>query len=323
MDKTMDNTMDKTMDRTMKKKNADVMYGGLLLNKTVKFLAISGTDMVETAREKHSLSRVCTAALGRLLLAVSMMSARLKNETDSITVTFAGGGPAGNLTAVGHTGGVVKGCVTNPEIELPLNESGKLDVSGAVGTAGEMRVIRDLSLKEPYIGRCALASGEIADDFANYFLVSEQQPSLVYLGVRVEPASGRVRSAAGLMLTPLPNCPDEDISRLEAIASEISLLSKHIDEGESLRGALNKLFSDMQLEITDELLPEYRCDCSRERLESVIISLGENELTDIIEKDGRAELVCSFCQTRYVFTESELRALLDEARSKREEASDE
>lgn len=306
----------------MENKNKDVMYGGLLLNKTVKFMAISGTEMVETAREKHGLSRVCTAALGRLLLAVSMMSARLKSETDSITVTFAGGGPAGNLTAVGHTGGIVKGCVTNPELELPLNEEGKLDVRGAVGTAGEMRVIRDLSLKEPYIGRCALVSGEIADDFANYFLMSEQQPSLVYLGVRVEPVSGKVRSAAGLMLAPLPNCPDEDITRLEEIASEISLLSKHIDEGEDLRGALTKLFSDMELEITDELSPEYRCDCSRERLESVIISLGESELTDIIETDGKAELVCSFCQKKYVFTEDELRALLLEAQT-REEPLDE
>ena len=299
----------------MENKNKDVMFGGLLLNKTVKFMAISGTEMVETARELHSLSRVCTAALGRLLLAVSMMSARLKSDTDSITVTFAGGGPAGNLTAVGHTGGAVKGCVTNPEIELPPNEEGKLDVRGAVGTAGEMRVIRDMSLKEPYIGRCALVSGEIADDFANYFLTSEQQPSLVYLGVRVEPVSGRVRSAAGLMLAPLPNCPDEDITRLEEIASEISLLSKHIDEGEDLRGAIEKLFSDMELEITDELSPEYRCDCSRERLESVIISLGERELTDIIETDGKAELVCSFCQRKYVFTEDELRALLLEAQS--------
>ena len=302
--------------------NKDVMLGGLLLNKTVKIMAISGTEMVETARELHGMSRVCTAALGRLLLAVSMMSARLKTETDSITVTFAGGGPAGNFTAVGHTGGIVKGCVTDPTVELPLNADGKLDVRGVVGTLGEMRVIRDLSLKEPYIGRCALTSGEIADDFAHYFLTSEQQPSLVYLGVRVEPVSGKVRSAAGLMLAPLPNCPDEDITRLEQIAPEISKLSQHIDEGEDLRGALNKLFGDMELEITDELSPEYRCDCSRERLESVIISLGEDEITDIIETDGRAELVCSFCQKRYLFTEEELRALLEEAKT-REEPSDE
>jgi molecular chaperone Hsp33 len=294
----------------------DSMIGGLLLNKTVNVMAISGRGLVEEARKLHGLSRVCTAALGRLLLAVSMMSARLKTETDSITVTFAGGGPAGNLTAVGHTGGIVKGCITNPEVELPLNALGKLDVSGAVGTAGEMRVIRDLSLKEPYVGRCALVSGEIANDFANYFLVSEQQPSLVYLGVRVEPVSGEVRSAAGLILAPLPDCPEEDIEKLEALAPEIASLSRHIDEGDSLRGALDKLFGGMDFEISDEMTPLYRCDCSRERLEGVIISLGEEELTDIIENEGKAELVCSFCSKRYNFSEEELRALLEKAKQK-------
>lgn len=292
------------------------MIGGLLLNKTVNVMAISGRCLVEEARRIHGLSRVCTAALGRLLLAVSMMSARLKAETESVTVTFAGGGPAGNLTAVGHTGGIVKGCITNPDIELPPNALGKLDVSGAVGTDGEMRVIRDLSLKEPYVGRCALVSGEIANDFANYFLVSEQQPSLVYLGVRVDTATGAVRSAAGLMLTPLPNCPEEDLIRLEELAGEISKLSLHIDEGDSLRGALDKLFGGMDFEISDEMTPAYRCDCSRERLESVIISLGETELTDIIEKEGCAELVCSFCNKHYNFNEEELRALLAEAKER-------
>ncbi|MBR6006466.1 MAG: Hsp33 family molecular chaperone HslO [Clostridia bacterium] len=308
------------METTEKK---DTMLGGLLLGKTVNMIAISGRDLVEEARRLHSLSRVCTAALGRLLLAVSMMSARLKAETDSITVTFAGGGPAGNLTAVGHTGGIVKGCITNPEIELPPNALGKLDVAGAVGTAGEMRVIRDLSMKEPYVGRCSLVSGEIANDFANYFLVSEQQPSLVYLGVRVEPESGEVRSAAGLMLTPLPNCPDEDIEKLEALAGEISQLSLHLDEGSGLRAALEKLFCGLDLEITDELSPAYRCDCSRERLESVIISLGETELTDIIENDGCAELVCSFCGKHYNFDKSELTALLEEAKARAAEPEQE
>lgn len=294
--------------------NKDTMIGGLLLSKSVNVLAISAKNMVEEARELHGLSRVCTAAMGRLLLAVSMMSARLKADTDSITVTFAGGGPAGNLTAVGHRGGVVKGCITNPEVELPLNGSGKLDVAGAVGSAGEMRVIRDLSLKEPYVGRCALVSGEIADDFANYFLVSEQQPSLVYLGVRVEPQTGKVRSAAGLMLTPLPDCPEEDLIRLEALTGEIGALSKHIDDGESLMSALTKLFDGMDFEVSDELEPAYRCDCSRERLERVIISLGEKELTDMINEDGKAEIVCSFCAKRYDFSKQDLLNLLEESR---------
>ena len=293
----------------------DALIGGLLLGRSVNVIAISGAELVEEARRLHGLSRVNTAALGRLLLAVSMMSARLKADTDSVTVTFAGGGPAGNLTAVGHTGGIVKGCITNPAVELPPNAQGKLDVAGAVGTEGEMRVIRDMSLKEPYVGRCALVSGEIANDFANYFLVSEQQPSLVYLGVRVEPVSGAVRSAAGLILAPLPGCPEEDIERLEALAPEISGLSGYLDEGEDLRTALSRLFDGFDFEISDEMTPAYRCDCSRERLESVIISLGERELEDIIEKDGEAELVCSFCNKHYHFSGEELTALLEQART--------
>ncbi len=293
----------------------DKLIGGLLLNKTVNLIAVSGANLVEEARRVHSLSRVATAALGRLLLAVSMMSARLKTGTDSITVTFAGGGPIGNMTAVGHMGGTVKGCVGDGSVELPPTAQGKLDVAGAVGSTGEMRVIRDLSLKEPYVGRCELVSGEIANDFANYFLVSEQQPSLVYLGVRVEPVSGEVRSAAGLILSPLPDCPEEDIARLEQLAPAISDLSLHIDEGSSLTEALEKLFDGMELEITDEMEPAYRCDCSRERLERVLISLGEDELSDIIETDGHAELVCVFCSKRYEFDKEELIALLDAAKS--------
>lgn len=293
----------------------DNIIRGLLFNRTVNVIAVSGREIVETAREIHGTSRVCTAALGRMLLAVSMMSAQLKSETDSITATIAGGGPAGNITVVGHMGGIVKGCITNPEVELPLNEFGKLDVSGAVGGSGELRVIRDLSLREPYVGRCELIDGEIADDFANYFYTSEQQPSLVYLGVRVEPQQGTVRSAAGLIIAPLPDCPESDIIRLEQLTGKIAKLSQHMDDGETLESALNALFEGMEFEITDTLCPAYRCDCSRERLERVIMSLGENELKDIIENDGKAELVCSFCQTKYVFNEDELRALLEEAQT--------
>ena len=295
--------------------NQDAIIGGLLLNKTVNVIAVSGRELVEEARRLHGLSRVSTAALGRLLLAVSMMSARLKADTDSITVTFAGSGPVGTMTAVGHMGGTVKGCIANGEVELPPRADGKLDVAGAVGTEGEMRVIRDLSLKEPYVGRCAIVSGEIANDFANYFMVSEQQPSLVYLGVRVEPVSGRVRSAAGLILAPLPGCPEEDLIRLEQLAPAISDLSMHMDEGASLMEALRKLFDGMDFEATDEMEPAYRCDCSRERLERVLISLGESELTDIIEQDGKAELVCSFCNKHYDFSKAQLNALLEEAKT--------
>lgn len=295
---------------------SDTIIRGLLLGQTVNVIAISGRALVERARVLHSLSRVSTAALGRTLLAVSMMSAKLKTSTDSITATVSGGGPIGNITAVGREGGIVKGYVTNPEVELPLTEFNKLDVGGAVGCDGELRVVRDFSLREPYVGRCPLIDGEIADDFANYFLTSEQQPSLVYLGVRVEPHEGTVRSAAGLILAPLPNCPEEDITRLEQLTPRIAQISRRMDDGEELESALNELFDGLSFEITERIEPAFECDCSRERLEGVLVSLGEAELTDIIENDKHAEVVCRFCNTKYQFNEEELKALLDEARKK-------
>ncbi|MCH5279108.1 MAG: Hsp33 family molecular chaperone HslO [Christensenellaceae bacterium] len=296
--------------------HSDTIIRGLLLGQTVNVIAISGRELVERARVLHSLSRVSTAALGRTLLAVSMMSAKLKTSTDSITATISGGGPIGNITAVGHEGGIVKGYVTNPEIELPLNEFNKLDVGGAVGCDGELRVVRDFSLREPYVGRCPLIDGEIADDFANYFLTSEQQPSLVYLGVRVEPHEGTVRSAAGLILAPLPNCPEEDITKLEQLTPRIAQISRRMDDGEELESALNELFDGLGFEITERIEPAFECDCSRERLEGVLVSLGGTELSDMIENHKQAEIVCRFCNTKYQFNEEELRKLLDEAREK-------
>ena len=296
----------------------DTIIRGLLLNKTVNIIAVSGKEMVEKARETHELSRVCTAALGRTLLAVSMMSAKLKSASDTITVTIAGNGPAGNITVVGHEGGVVKGYVTNPEVELPLNAQNKLDVGGAVGHTGDLRVIRDFSLKEPYVGSCHLVNGEIAEDFARYFAVSEQQPSLVYLGVRVEPASGEVRSAAGLIIAPLPNCPDEELDRLEGLGEQISALSKRMDDGEKLEDALNALFDGFDFEITETMEPAFRCDCSSDRLKAVLVSLGSSELRSIIEEDGQAEIVCRFCNTKYKFGKDTLKELLEYAESKEE-----
>lgn len=294
----------------------DTIIRGLLLNKTVNVIAISGREMVEKARNMHSLSRVCTAALGRTLLAVSMMSAKLKNDSDTITVTIAGNGPAGNITVVGREDGVVKGYVTNPDVELPLNEKNKLDVGGAVGHTGEVRVIRDFSLKEPYVGSCHLVNGEIAEDLTRYFAVSEQQPSLVYLGVRIEPASGMVRSAAGIIIAPLPNCPDEELDRLETLSASISELSKRIDDGETLIDALNSLFEGFDFHITETISPEYRCDCSRERLAGVLVSLGRDELRSIIEEDGQAEIVCKFCNSKYLFGRKELEELLNFAEAR-------
>lgn len=294
----------------------DKIIRGLLMEGSVNMTAVSGRGIVEAARQAHGLSHVCTAALGRLLMQTAMMAVQLKNDTDNLTVIFDGDGASGRFVTVGKAGGKVKGYTDGPSVELPLKENGKLDVSGAVGKNGEMRVIRDLSLKEPYVGRCAITDGEIANDFANYFVVSEQQPSLVYLGVRVDPASGEVRAASGLMLQPLPFCSDADISALEMTAGEITRLTRMIEEGLSLEDALIEILGALHPEFTETTEPEFVCDCSREKIESALISLGSDELEDIIEKDGRAELTCRFCNKKYLFTGEELAALLEEARAK-------
>ena len=297
----------------MNENNKDRIIRGLLFWGSVNMTAISGRDMVESARKAHGLSHVCTAALGRILMQTAMMSVQLKSETDNLTVIFDGDGKAGRFVAVGKEGGRVKGYADFPTVELPLKENGKLDVSGAVGRNGELRVIHDLSLKEPYVGRCAITDGEVANDFANYFVVSEQQPSLVYLGVRVDPKSGEVRAASGLMLQPLPFCPDQDIDALEKRASEMTKLTRMIEEGASLEEALTEILDGFDPEFNEEISPLFACDCSREKIESALISLGRDELSDIIAKDGRAELTCRFCGSKYDFTREELVSLLDEA----------
>lgn len=295
----------------------DKLIRGLIENDTVNLIAITGRELVEKARQMHGLSLVCTAALGRTLLVTSMMGAQLKNETGSISCILKGGGAAGNIVAVGKPGGIVKGYIENPHIELPPAPNGKLDVALAVGWFGEMTVIRDLSLKEPYIGKCEIISGEIAEDFARYFTVSEQQPSLVYLGVNVEIEGGSVNGAGGLILQPLPNCPEEVLDRLTGRADEISKLTTMLCTGENLVASLEKAL-DTKINVTEEICPGFMCDCSRERLERVLISLRREELLDMIEKDHGAELSCHFCNVKYYFDENDLMKLIKETDSTEE-----
>lgn len=296
----------------------DTMLRGLICNDAARFIAISGQALCEAARITHSLSRVCTAALGRTLLVTAMMGAELKNEKDRLTAIVKGGGPAGNIVCTAGNAGAVKGYIENPQAELPLGPDGKLDVSMAVGWFGELTVVRDLGMKEPYVGRCDLVSGEIAEDFARYFTISEQQPSLVYLGVRVDPHTGAVRAGGGLIIQPLPQCPEEALDALQARVQGIQALAGMLDGGMELQAALAQLFEGLDWRITGELEPAYRCDCSRERLEKALISLGKAELTDMMEKEHGAELTCHFCNTQYGFSEDDLRSLLREAMEDKE-----
>ena len=243
---------------------------------------------------------------------VAMMASQLKNDTDSVSAILSGGGPGGNLVCVGRKGPFAKGCAGDPGCELPPKDNGKLDVGGYVGRNGKLTVVRDLSLKEPYVGMCHLVSGEVAEDFAEYFTASEQQPSLVYLGVRLEPLSGQVLGAGGLLVQPLPDCPAENVDYVMAQAEAIPHLTRRLSEGEGLKDIVLDLFPEGDVSFTEELSPAYRCDCSRERMERALMSLGRDELHTIIEEDGQAELSCHFCNSRYAFTKAELESLLQE-----------
>ena len=280
----------------------DTILQGLLKHDTIRFAAITGRELVTEAQCIHALSRTATAALGRELLMVAMMAGQLKNDTDSVSAILSGGGPGGNLVCVGRKGPFVKGCAGDPACELPPKPNGKLDVGGYVGRNGKLTVVRDLSLKEPYVGMCHLVSGEVA----------EQQPSLVYLGVRLEPLSGQVLGAGGLLIQPLPDCPAEHVDYVMTKAEAIPHLTERLSEGENLRDIVLSLFPEGDVSFTEELHPAYRCDCSRERMERALMSLGREELSEIIEEDGQAELSCHFCNSRYTFTKAELLAILRE-----------
>ena len=291
----------------------DLIIQGMLCGRALRFAAIDGTELVRTAQKTHGLSRVATAALGRQLMMTSVVASLCKNDTDTVTTVLAGSGPAGNLVCVGRHGGLVKGYATNPKIELPLRADGKLDVSGYIGTAGKLTLIRDLGLREPYVGMCNLVSGEIAEDFAQYFTASEQQPSIVYLGVHENASDGFVTGAGGLLIQTMPNCPDEAIDRVLKIADRIPTLGTRLAGGEPLEAIVKDLFADLDAEYTERMTPAFSCDCTQERLERALISIGKQDLTEIIEQDGHAELTCQFCGKTYHFDRQALEALLAEA----------
>jgi molecular chaperone Hsp33 len=291
----------------------DEILHGMLCDRALRFAAIDGTQLVRDAQKTHSLSRVATAALGRQLMMTSVIASLCKNTTDTVSTVIAGSGPAGNLVCVGRNGGLVKGYASNPGTELPLREDGKLDVRGYVGLPGKLTVIRDLGLKEPYVGMSNLISGEIAEDFAQYFTASEQQPSIVYLGVRENAADGYVKGAGGLLIQAMPNCPDEAIDRVMDVAEQIPSLGVRLAEGETLEPILKDLFSTLDADFTNRMTPAFSCDCSRERLERALISIGRKELEELIEQDGKAELTCQFCGKAYQFDRASLEALLIEA----------
>jgi molecular chaperone Hsp33 len=280
-----------------------------MLGGDVLAIACDTTDICEEARRIHELTPVMCAVLGRTISAGVILASRLKNETDSITVNMNGKGPAGTVTVVADANLNVKGYVENPYVDLPPTEKGKLDVSGALGRDGYLSVVQDLGYREPYTGRVSLVSGEIAEDVAQYFAASEGQPCVVFLTVIVE-RDLSVAKAGGVVLLPMPDVSPEILEAVEKATPELQNFGRMIREM-SVEDALRRIFGGMKMTVIEERDARYNCGCSRERLEKVIISLGREEIEDIIEKDRQAEAVCRFCRTKYLFSEDELRALLE------------
>lgn len=288
----------------------DYIIRGIDQDRNFRLFALSTTNLVEEARLIHNTSPTATAALGRALTAAVMMGIDMKSPTDSLTFQIKGDGPIGRIVTVANNKGEVKGYADNPQADLASRPDGKLDVGGLVGRNGQMSIIRDLGLKEPYLGMANLVSGEIAEDLVQYFHISEQQPSAINLGVLVDKDIS-VKAAGGYMLQILPNADDTAIDRLEEILKTAKPISSLIDSCSSIEEAVEELFGDFNIEILEKHPVTLKCDCDRERIESVLISLGEQELAAIIEEDGQAEVVCHFCNTNYTFNKEELEEILN------------
>lgn len=281
----------------------------LAYNGRVSVVCCSSTNLVEKAREVHDLSPVVTAAFGRLLTITSIMGAEMKNAKDKLTIQLKGNGPIGSMITVANNFPVVKGYVTNNLVDIPLNEDGKLDVGSAIGHEGYLNVIKDIGMKEPYIGMVPIVSGEVAEDFANYFVTSEQKQTAVALGVLVD--KNGVKSSGGYVISPMPDATEEDIYNLEKNIFAAGAISKMLDQELTLEEIAKKITGDENVQIIEEnIIPIYKCDCSKETMSAGIATIGKEEIERIINEDGKAETVCHFCNKKYQFTKEELEEIL-------------
>lgn len=293
---------------------SDILVRGQSTDGSIRVFAAVTTELCGRAQEIHKSLPPATAALGRTLTATAMMcAAQLKNDTDSITVQFAGDGPLGKIVVVGDSKARVRGYVENPQVDLPLNKKGKIDVSSAVGR-GRLSVVRDLGLKEPYVGQVPIVTGEIAEDITYYYAKSEQVPTAVGLGVLVD-RDLSVKAAGGFMVQLMPDATEETAARLEKTVREIGSVTDMITAGMSARDILFKVTDGFDMLVQNNSTePKYECKCSKERMERALISIGKEELGKIIEEKGEAELCCQFCDRRYLFGKNELENMLKSAK---------
>lgn len=284
-------------------------------NGDIRIIAAITTNLVNEGVKVHNCAPTAAAALGRMLTAGSLMGAMLKSESDSLTLKISGGGEALGVVVTAHADGHVKGYIGNPQADLPPNEKGKLDVSGIVGKDGNLFIIRDMGLKEPYVGQVPIYTGEIGDDLAYYFTVSEQTPSAVGLGVLVD-KNLSVSAAGGFIIQMMPGANELVADIITYRLQEIPSITEMISKGMTIEEILNFIFDDMDLKILEDMEPSYKCDCSKERVERALISIGEKDLQDLYNEGKEEELKCHFCNKSYKFTSEEIGELLKSAKAK-------
>lgn len=276
-------------------------------------MAVESTDMVQRAHEIHTTSKVASAALGRLLTAASMMGAVLKGADSSITLRINGGGPVGSVIAVSDSTGNVRGYIGDASVELPLNKKGKLDVGGAVGTDGFVTVIKDLGMKEPYIGQTPIVTGEIAEDITSYFASSEQTPTVCALGVLVDPQTKDIITAGGFIIQLLPTAMEDTIEKVERCIKDIEPVTTMLASGMTPEEICRKVLPEFELDVLDEEEVAYKCTCTKERVEKALISTGEDALKEMAE-DEKTEISCNFCDKKFVFTSDEIKKILKKSK---------
>lgn len=287
---------------------ADYMVRATAGDAQIRAFAVNSKELVEAARAAHDTSPVVTAALGRLMTGALMMGSMLKGGEDILTLQIKGEGPVHGLTATADASGHVKGYADNPQAMMPPNSAGKLDVGGVIG-AGVLHVMKDMGLKEPYASTVALQTGEIGDDLTYYFATSEQVPSVVALGVLMN-RDNTVRQAGGFIVQLMPFTPDEMIDRLEKKLSGISSVTAMLEEGYTPEGILELVLGEFGVEITDRTPVTFQCNCNRERVEKVLLSIGKKELQELVDEGKEVELHCHFCNKRYVFSVAEVERLM-------------
>lgn len=271
------------------------IYKTLIFDGQISLSVLDTTDVVNEAIRLHKLTPVCAAALGRTLTVTAFMASQLKGEDERLSVTINGNGAGGKIIAAADSKLNVRGAIDNPTVDLPLKANGKLDVGGVVGNSGYITVVKNLGLKEPYVGRSELVSGEIGEDFAAYYAYSEQQPTAIAVGVLIK--NEKCIGAGGVIIQPLPDCTEENLVKAENLVNKFSDVSKQISET-GVEGIIEKYFKGYDFNAFDV---RYKCNCSDEYVRKVLITLGEKELYDAIEKDGKIDVCCQFCDKKYVY----------------------